>query len=198
MKIYTNEEIPQGSEAWFTVRLGKFTASDAQAIASNGKGLETLVYEKVAEILTHKVKEAYTNDDMERGKELEESARNAYELETGVVVTRVGFIERGSRVGCSPDGLIGEDGLQEIKCINDTNFVKFMVNKDIDTSHIWQMQMQMLVSERKYCEYVVYNPNFPKPIIITRIERDEVAIEKLRIGLEQAHIKLNEILDKVK
>jgi len=125
-------------------------------------------------------------------------ARNSYELETGTVVKRVGFVEKSDRVGCSPDGLIGEDGLQEIKCLNDANFVKFMVNKDIDPSHEWQMQMQMLVCERKYCDYVIFNPNFPKSVIITKIMRDESKIERLRIGLESAQEKLDEILSKVK
>lgn len=196
MKIY--DKLEQGSEEWFKTRLGKFTATDAQAIANNGKGLETLVYQKVAEILTGKAPETYTNPDMERGNDLEELARNSYELETGTVVKKVGFIEKSERIGCSPDGLIGEDGLQEIKCLNDGNFVKFLVNGDIDTAHVWQMQMQLLVSERKYCDYVVFNPNFPKPVIIVKVQRDDIAIEKLRIGLEEAEKKLVEMLEKIK
>jgi predicted phage-related endonuclease len=196
MKIYT--DIEQGTQQWFDIRLGKFTASHAQAIATNGKGLETLVYDKVAEILTRKMKESYTNSDIERGKELEEMARNTYELETGIAVTRVGFIEKSERVGCSPDGLIGEDGLQEIKCINDANFVKYMHLRDIDKDHIWQMQMQMDVTGRKWCDYVVYNPNFPKPLIITRIERDNSAIERIRLGCEAGIQKVDEILGGIK
>lgn len=196
MKIY--DQIEQGSPEWLLLRLGKFTASDAQAIASNGKGLETLVFEKAAEILTGKLKEEYTNDDMERGKALEEQARNEYELETGVVVKRIGFIEKSERVGCSPDGLIGEDGLQEIKCKNDANFARYMFDRIIDPAHIWQMQMQLLISERQYCDYVVFNPNFPKSVIVTKVVRDEAAIEKLRIGLEEAQEKLDNVLAKIK
>lgn len=198
MKIYSNEQIPQGSEAWFALRIGKFTATNAQAIANNGKGLETLVYEKAAEILTGKAKEAYTNPEMERGNELEEMARNSYELETNTVVKRVGFVEKSERVGCSPDGLIAEDGLQEIKCPNNINFVKFMILREIDSAHEWQMQMQLLITERKWVDYVLYNPNFPKAVIITKVLRDEVKIEKLRIGLEEAQEKLDALLAKVK
>ena len=196
MKIYN--DIQQNTPEWLELRLGKFTASDAQAIASNGRGLESLVFEKVAEILTGKQKEEYTNADMERGHELEEMARNSYEVETGIVVKRVGFIEKSERIGCSPDGLIDEDGLQEIKCKNDANFVRYMFDKIIDTDHVWQMQMQLLISERKYCDYVVFNPNFPKTIIITKVVRDEAAIEKLRIGLEEAQEKLDKVLSKLK
>lgn len=195
MKIY--DEIVQGSPEWFKLRLGKFTATNAQAIATNGKGLETLCFEKVAELKTGKFKEEYTNPDMERGNDLEELARNSYELETGIVVKRVGFIEKSERIGCSPDGLIEEDGLQEIKCKNDANFVKYLYNREIDSAHIWQMQMQMLISERKWCDYVVFNPNFDKPVIITRVQRDELAIEKLRIGLEKGLETVDLILSKI-
>lgn len=195
MKIYY--DIQQNTPEWLQLRIGKFTASDAQAIASNGKGLETLVFEKAAEILTGKQKEEYTNADIERGNDLEEMARNSYELETGIVVKRIGFIEKSERIGCSPDGLIAEDGLQEIKCKNDANFVRYMFDKIIEPAHIWQMQMQLLISERQYCDYVVFNPNFPKPILIAKVIRDEVAIEKLRIGLEEAQEKLDNILSKI-
>ena len=192
MKIY--EELEQNTPEWFKVRLGKFTASDAQAVATNGKGLETLVYEKAAEIITGQQKETYTNADMERGHELEAMARNAYELETGILVKRIGFIELEERVGCSPDGLIAEDGLQEIKCKNDSNFVKFIFDKAIDPAHTWQMQYQLLVSGRQWVDYVLFNPNFPKPVVITRVERDEEKIAKLTLGIEAAKTKLDEIL----
>lgn len=195
MKTYN--EIQQGSPEWLQLRLGKFTASNAQAIASNGIGLTTLCFEKAAEILTGKMKEQYANADMDRGNELEEMARNSYELETGIVVKRVGFVEKSDRIGCSPDGLIAEDGLQEIKCKNDPNFVKFMFDKKIDTAHLWQMQMQMLITDRKWCDYVVFNPNFPKSVIVVRVERNEADIEKLRFGLEKAQEQLDSILSKI-
>lgn len=195
MKIY--DQVEQGTPEWLQLRLGKFTASDAQAIATNGKGLETLVFAKAAEILTGKLQESYTNADMERGNELEEMARNSYELETGIVVKRVGFVEKSERIGCSPDGLIGEDGLQEIKCKNDPLFVRYLVERTVDSAHNWQMQMQMLITERKWCDYVIFNPNFEKSVIVTRVERDEVQIEKLRMGLEKAQEDLERILAKI-
>lgn len=194
MKIH---DVQQGTDEWLKLRLGKFTASDAQAIATNGAGLQTLCFSKVAERLTGKLKEEYTNDDMERGKELEEMARNAYEIETGIVVQRVGFVEKSENVGCSPDGLIAEDGMQEIKCPNDVNFVKYMYEKKIDTKHFWQMQMQMLVCEREWVDYVVYNPNFPKPVIVVRVPRSEQDIEKIRIGLEKGEEIVASVLAKI-
>ena len=195
MKIHNFE---QGTEEWFKVRLGKFTASNAQAIASNGAGLDTLIFEKVAEIMTGKMKESYTNTDIERGNELEKMARNSYELETGIIVKQVGFVEKDGFVGCSPDGFIAEDGLQEIKCKNDANFARFLYDAKIDTEHIWQMQMQLFVTERQWVDYVLYNPNFPKPIIITKVVRDEIAIAKLNAGIMTGVARVKTILEKIK
>lgn len=195
MKIH---EVEQGSEAWHKLRLGKFTASDGSAIAANGKGLETLCFEKVAEILTGKAKENYTNSDMERGKELEEMARNSYEIETGIVVKRIGFVELSERIGCSPDGTIGDDGMQEIKCPNDANYARYLFTKKVDPAHYWQMQMQMYCMERKWCDYVIFNPNFiEKSIIIQRVERNEEDIKKLIEGLNKGTTFVSEVLEKI-
>lgn len=191
MKIHN---LKQGTPEWFAVRLGKFTASNAQAIATNGKGLETLVYEKAAEILTGQIKESYTSSDMERGNALEMLARNSYELEKGVIVTQVGFIELDQYVGASPDGMIGEDGLVEIKCKNDSNFVKFIFDNSIEAAHEWQMQAQLFVSGRKWVDYVLFNPNFARPTTITRVMRNEDKIKKLSAGFEAAKLKLAEVL----
>lgn len=196
MKIYN--EIEQGSTEWLELRLGKFTASDAQAIANNGKGLETLVYEKVAESITRKIKESYTNADIDRGNEFEPIARNNYELEKDVSVTEVAFVELNDSIGCSPDGFVGDDGLVEFKCKNDVNFVKYMLDKKIDPAHEWQMQMQMLVTGRQWCDYVVFNANFPKPIIIARVARDEGMIGKITQGLDAGIGTLKSTLEKLR
>lgn len=195
MKIYT--ELKQNTPEWLEVRLGKLTASDAQAIATSGKGLETLAYEKVAEIMTGKIKEGYTNDDVERGHDLEMLARNSYEIMTGVVVKQVGFVELDNMIGCSPDGLIAEDGVQEIKCKNDANFVRFLYDRKIDPAHEWQMQMQLLVTGRNYVDYVLFNPNFKTSTIVTRIARNEAMIKKLADGIEQGKKLIKGILQEV-
>lgn len=195
MKVHI---IEQGTPEWDALRLGRFTASSAQAIASDGKGLETLIYQKAAEILTGKpAKEAFTNEDIERGKQLEHLARNAYEIQTGFSVMQIGFVEESEFIGASPDGKVDPDGLVEIKCKNDVNFLRFMIDRKIDPAHMWQMQMQMSVCDREWVDYLVYNENFPEPLIITRVQRNEVQIAKLRTGLQSAVGQLTSILEKV-
>jgi len=196
MKIY--KELKQGTDEWFGVRLGKFTASHAQAIGNNGRGLTTLIMENVAEILTGKMKDQYTNADIERGNELESMARSFYEVQTGNIVQEVGFVELDEHTGCSPDGLVGDDGLLEIKCINNTKFVYMLLYSKVDPKYMWQMQMQMHVTGRKWCDYVVYNPNFKDPLIIKRVKRDDEKIEQIKVGLENGVKKLKEVLDKIR
>jgi putative phage-type endonuclease len=194
MTIYN--DLVQGTPEWLAIRLGKFTASSALAISTGGAGLETLCFEKAAEIKTGKAaKESYTNGDMDRGNENEPLARNAYELETGSMVTIVGFVGKNKRVGCSPDGFVGEDGLLEIKCPNDVNYIKYILDPEIPKKYYLQMQMQMDVTGRKWCDYVVFNANFiDRPIIIKRVERDEEAIEKIRLGTEKGSERVDGIL----
>lgn len=188
--------VTQGTQDWLNARIGYLGASEAQAIATAGKGLETLVFEKVAERLTGKCKESYTNPDIERGHELEDMARSNYEIETGNKVTQVGFCKLDNFSGCSPDGLVGDDGLVEIKCKNDANYVKYLYEGKVDSEYDWQMQMQMYVTDRKWCDYVVFNQNFNK-FKITRVERDEAKIEKIKAGLAKAAEMMNKIMEKV-
>lgn len=195
MKIYNNK---QGTQEWLLARLGKLTASDAYTISVNGKGLETLCLKKVSEILTNKIDDGYKSEAMINGNNLEAEARNAYELETGETVNQVGFCELDYMTGASPDGFLGEDGLIEIKCKTDTVFVKDLLGSEIDTEHYYQMQMQMLVTGRKYCSYVVYNPNFKKSLIIKRLDRDEVAIEKIKAGIENGKAMIKTMMEKLK
>lgn len=195
MKLYN--DLVQGSPEWLAVRLGKFGGTDAQAVATNGKGLETLCFQKVGEIITNRPSTTYTNPDMERGNELEDTARSAYEIQAGNQVVQIGYVELNEYVGVSPDGLIGDDGLVEIKCPTDANFVRFMIEKKPDTKYVWQMQHQMYVTDRKWCDFVVFNDNLNKMEVL-RVDRDESMIEKLRIGLEQGVAKVQEILERTR
>lgn len=192
MKIITDFE--QGSDEWFAYKMGKFGASNASAIATAGKGLETLCFEKVAEKLTGKKNSDYKNEAMENGMETEELARNSIELEYGKPIKQVGLIEMNEDVICSPDGLVDEDGLIEIKCPTNRVYAEYLYFKKIDPKYIAQMQMQMLVSGRQWCDYAVFNPNFEKSLVIVRVERDDLFIEKLQAGLDNGIARVKEIL----
>ena len=193
MKIH---KVEQRSDEWFALRKGRMTASNAQCISANGKGLESYIIGMLAEKYSNNT-ERYSNGDMERGVELEEQARMTYEIEREKV-EEVGFIELDEFTGCSPDGLIGEDGGIEIKCPNDVNFFKLLVDgrKAIDAKYLWQVQMCMLVSERKWWDLTFYNPNFDKNMLVFRIEPDYASREKLIMGIEKGKKIINELEQK--
>jgi putative phage-type endonuclease len=183
MKIHNME---QGSDEWHEIRKLKLTASHAQEISAAGKGLETYTTKIISEYFSSKEKEHYSNTHIERGNELESEARAIYELETGNKVDQVGFIEYSEYVGCSPDGLIGDDGGLEIKCNDDKIFTEYILNGKISSAYIWQVQMSLLITKRKWWDFVSYNPNFKKPLNIIRIEPDplEESQAKLLKGFE--------------
>ena len=195
MQIHKME---QRSDEWFDIRKGKMTASNAQAISANGKGLETYIYCLLAEKYSNN-KEHYTNSDIERGIELEEQALMTYEIEKESV-ERVGFIEQDEFVGCSPDGLVGDEGGIEVKCVNDPNFFKIVVNGEsaIETKYLWQCQMCLLITKRKWWDLVFYNPNFDKNLLIFRIEADKKAHLKLIEGIVKGKKMIEEIEKKYK
>jgi putative phage-type endonuclease len=179
-------EIEQGTTEWFHIRKGKMTASKADCIYTGGKTLNTYVFEIMAEKLSSNNEEKYTNEAMERGKLLESEARTIYELESGNTAKEVGFclLDDNDYVGCSPDGLVNNDGLVEIKCPTDRVYLRYLYDEEVDKKYYAQMQMQMYVTDRKWCDYVVYNPGFKQNIVIKRINRDEVFIEKLKQGIK--------------
>jgi putative phage-type endonuclease len=194
MQIHNME---QGSEAWFEIRKLKMTASNATAIGANGAGLKTYITALVAEYLSSAKPERYTNEHIERGNELEAEARIVYELETSNKVQQVGFITSNDYVGCSPDGLVGDDGLVEIKCKSDVKHLQQLIEgeKGVESAYRNQMQMQMLVTGRKWCDYVCYNPNFKKCIYIHRFKVDDKYQEKLKEGLVAGELMIKEMLE---
>lgn len=194
MKLH--KKIKQGSKEWFDLRLGRFGSTDAQAISANGKGLETVVFKKVAERMSGIFEDHYINSDMERGNEQEDIVRSSYEMETGNKVKQVGYIEFNEYVGGSPDGLVGDDGLFEAKCPRASVYVKLLYTKKIDTGYVWQMQHLLNITGRKWVDHVAFHEDF-KDLIIIRVERDEKAIEKLNKGLISGIKQIKTILKEV-
>jgi len=205
MKLH---KVKQKSEEWFGLRRKHpLTASNSTAIITTGAGLETLCWTAIAEKLSSKIVEHYSNEHTERGIELEPQAVTIYELETGNEVEEVGFItnDKISDVGgVSPDGIISKDGMVEVKCPDDVKFLKLLAEFNetgkitIEKGYYRQMQMQMMFAERKWNDYVVFNPNFSPNIIIQRVEPDEKVVEKLKIGLAVGETIIKTIEKKLK
>lgn len=205
---YQIHNVEQGTPEWFALRLQyPLTASNAQAIGNNGKGLETLCWEKAAEKYSSADKEQYSNKDTQRGVELEPLARQMYELETGNTVTEVGFItdEAISKVGgASPDGLVNDDGLFETKAFDDTKHFKAIVEQKktgtfkIESQYLWQMQQQMLFTGRDWCDFVAYNPNYPQSLLIQRVPADKEMQAQIVDGLKKGEQILKEIEESLK
>lgn len=185
MKIHMVE---QGSDAWKSLRVGRMTGSNASAIATGGKGLETYIWKIMSDLhATEQVEvDSYTNAHMERGTRLEPQARSLYELLYNVKVDQVGFIEDESGFwGTSPDGLISDDTLIEIKCHDNPQHFKLLVRgaEAIDPSYIWQIQMNLLITRRKIAKYIAFNPNFKQSLLVFDVLPDPIAFEKLEAGL---------------
>lgn len=186
----------QQTPEWFELKNGHpLSASKAQAIATAGKGLETLILEALKNKYSSGERERFGNKDMDRGNELEPFARGIYEMERGVEVVEAGFITNSKisdLAGVSPDGLVQEDGMLEIKSLSDDVYIKQIVKFGetgeikIDSGHAWQMEMQMMFAERDWNDYMIYNPNFEKSFFISRVfpslERQQKLLTGIKVG----------------
>lgn len=180
--------IVQGSPEWFLQRLGKVTASRvADVIAKTKTGYSTsrenYLVEIALERLTGARQESYTNDAMKWGTETEPLARATYEATTGKFVDEVGMIAHPNIAmsGASPDGLVDDDGLIEIKCPNSATHAKTLMNKKPDGKYITQMQWQMACTGRKWCDFISFDPRFPTHLqmFVVRVDRDDELIASL-------------------
>lgn len=194
MKIH--KDIEQQSQEWFDLRKGKMTASNAQAIWNNWKGLETYIIEMMAESFSSAPKEVYSNEHTARGNELEPLARGVYELENMVTVDQVSFIEYNEFIGCSPDGLVWEEWGLEIKCQNDVKHFKMIIDwieKNLDSGYVWQVQMNLWVTKRQWWDLAFYNPNFKQSLLVTRIFPDPKKFADLEAGFQTGIARIKEI-----
>ena len=186
---YIIHNMEQNSKEWFAVRLGKLTASNIASIISDGKTRASIIRQKAAEIITGMIEhKTIRSIDIDRGNELEPQARECYINSYGIDVIEVGFVELDSFVGVSPDGFASNDGLVEFKCPNDANFLKIVAGgkKVITKQYLYQMQMQMWVCDKKWCDYVIYNHNYKEKIFKIRIKRDESIIAIIKTAVDDA------------
>jgi putative phage-type endonuclease len=178
-------QIIQGSDAWFADRLGKVTASrlaDIVAKTKTGESASRANYraELVAERLTGKRAEGFSNAAMAWGTACEPLARAAYESETGVFVVETGMVHHPviAMAGASPDGLVLADGLLEIKCPDTKTHIDTVLSGKAPTKYIPQIQWQLACTERAWCDFVSFDPRMPAEmqIFVKRVDRDPALI----------------------
>lgn len=182
-------DIEQRTDAWYTARIGKVTASrigDVMAKTKTGPSASRKNYmaELVCERLTGLKTDSYMSASMQHGVETEAEARQAYEIETFQAVIECGFYIAPdiAESGASPDGLINEDGLIEIKCPNTATHIETLLNSTIDNKYFLQMQWQIYCTGRKWCDFVSYDNRLPENLrlFIKRVERDDNLIEEIK------------------
>ena len=193
----THHKIEQNTEEWLQMRMGRFTASSISNLLMkpNLKGYQDEIKRVAFERLYNVRPDNFESQWMTRGKELEEEARNEYQAGTFTVISPAGFFTFGEWMGASPDGLIGGDGLAEIKCVKYNTFIDYMVGGGVPSAYIPQIQCQLLCTDRQWCDFIAYHPGVPQFVI--RIERDEEIIQEIIIAVDKAVAEVNSLINKI-
>lgn len=192
-------EMSQGTPEWFAVRRGLPTASMFSTIMAKGKGgaesktRQTYLYKLAGEIITGEPMDNFSNHHMERGHEMEPAAREFYSFMQDVEPVQVGFITNGPK-GCSPDSLIGENGMLEIKTKLPHLMLAVLEADDFPSEHRAQCQGQLWVAEREWVDLVCYWPKMPP--FIKRAYRDEAFISLLSAAVDQFNDELSTLVAK--
>ena len=194
MIIQDATHLEQGTDEWKLARLGYVSASNLDSVMAKGKTGEATTRKNykvrlVAERLTNQIGESYSNSAMEWGVENEPFARMAYEAISETFVDQTGFWKHNSIpfAGCSPDGLVGDEGLVEIKCPNTTTHVEYLLAKKVPTEYVKQVQGQLWVMEREWCDFVSFDPRLPlkNRLLVVRAYRDEELIKQMEVEVKQ-------------
>lgn len=198
LEIFTCD---QNSDEWFRARMGIPTASEFATVLAKGKGggdsktRQTYLYKLAGEIITGDPMESFSNAHMERGKVMEDDARCLYEFMTDVECERVGFIRSG-RKGASPDSLVGDAGMVEIKTKLPHLMIETILRGEFPPEHKAQCQGQLWVAEREWIDIAVYWPGMP--LFVTRATRDEEFIKQLSEGVDAFNDELDSIVARVR
>lgn len=195
----------QRTDEWFDIKRGKVSASHMADVQAGGKGVTRRNYlmKIVCEKLTGKTDQnGYSNGHMERGIELEDDARKCYEFETGNDVEQVGFIDHPfiDDFGCSPDGLVGEEGMVEIKCQIPAVHIECMTSRETSGKYQKQMQAQMSCANRQWVDFVSYCPDMPPEmqLVIIRYHRDEGEILEINSAVVTFNDEVNALIKQLK
>jgi putative phage-type endonuclease len=196
----------QGSDEWRLARLGKVGASmvaDATARTKTGWGASraNLAARLVAERLTGKLTESFVNDAMRHGTATEPEAREFYSFVSDVPVAQVGLVLHPSidMAVASPDGLVGDAGLVEIKCPNTTTHIETLLGGEVDGRYVKQIQWQMACTGRQWCDWVSYDPRMPDEmrLFVRRVQRDDELIAELEKQVSEFLAEVSATVDRL-
>ena len=197
----------QRTEDWFEARLGRVTASrtaDVMAKTKTGYSASRANYmaQLITERLTGRSESGFSSAAMQWGTETEPQARAAYELMTGRNVVEVGFVQHPVVLdfGASPDGLVGDDGLIEIKCPNTATHIETLLNEKVPSKYNIQMQVQMLCTDRAWCDFVSFDPRLPGDMAfwMKRVERDDKLCKEIEAEVVKFLAELGQKLDQLR
>ena len=200
MKIYN--DVVQGSDIWKELKRGKISASKIKDLLAKGAGKtrKSYMYQLAAEIITGECAENYCNSAMEWGTETEPMARAVYEFENNTEVVEVGFIEVDDYLGCSPDGLVLEDGGLEIKCPKTTTQIETYLSGKMPPIHKPQVQSSIWMAEKDWWDFVSFDPRIDGKAgyFCQRIYRDDEYIKTLEIEVIKFKNELIEMIGTLK
>ena len=186
----------QNTDEWHEARRGVVTASEFHKVLAKGEGKtrRSYMHTLAGEIVAGRVEPGYSNQYMIRGKDDEGSAVCEYEALTGEVVIPCGFMRRGD-VGCSPDGLIGDDGMIEAKTKNYDLHIACLDNGDVPSTHLAQVQGALWVSQRKWLDFVSYSKGLP--LFVKRVNPDLGYHARLKVEIDDFLAELKKTIERI-
>jgi putative phage-type endonuclease len=177
------QQLEQGSKEWKKFRMGFVGSSRVATVLSKKDGAtrKKLLMDVVTERVTGKAIESFTSMAMQWGIDTEPKARDEYAQRNFLKVEKTGFVLHPyiEYAGASPDGLVGNDGLLEIKCPNTSTHIETLIDQKAPTKYIPQMQFQMACTGRQWCDFVSFDPRIEQSFFQIRVERDNEYIEKM-------------------
>lgn len=205
--------VEQGSPEWFEQRLGRITASNFGALMTLPRSKKdreaglisqttrSYLVKKVSEVLTGTSKE-FSTASLQWGSAMEDEARKMYELERMVKVEQIGFamLDSNPIIGGSPDGLVNDDGIIEVKCPDSDTFTGYLLGDSIIRPYMAQIQGNLWILNRFWCDFIVYDPRVIKEDLrmkILRVERDDEYIKKMVEAIDRALIYYKAMLEQL-
>jgi hypothetical protein len=187
----------QGSEDWFACRAGIPTASKFATVMAKGEGKTRNEYMRklAGEILTGEPMESFSNVHMDRGKTMEDEARETYAFINDADIRRVGFIRNGKK-GASPDSLVGTEGGLEIKTALPHIQIERLLRGDLPPEHKAQVQGNIWLSERVWWDFVSFWPKLPQMTV--RVFRDDIYIKNMAGEIDRFNDDLAEMVERIR